>query len=72
LFSFRDGTWAVMDPEGRYDAANDGDIEHLHWVVGLETFPLRKFRDRFYDPGLLAKHLGLHKERPRELKAAPR
>jgi WD40 repeat protein len=65
------GSRAVMDPEGRYDAANDGDIEHLHWVVGMETFPLKQFRDRYYDPGLLAKHLGLHKERPRAVKGAP-
>jgi WD40 repeat protein len=72
LLSFRDGTWAVMDSEGRYDASNNADIEHLHWVVGMETFPLKQFKDRYYDPGLLAKHLGLHKERPREINAAPR
>jgi hypothetical protein len=61
-----------MDPQGRYDASNDGNIEHLHWVIGMETFPLRQFRERYYDPGLLAKHLGFHKERPREIKATPR
>jgi hypothetical protein len=43
-----------------------------YWVLGMETFPLKQFRDRYYDPGLLAKHLGLHKERPRLLKATPR
>ena len=72
LISFADGTWAVTDPEGRYDASNGGDIEHLHWVVGMETFPLKRFADRYYDPCLLAKHLGLHKERPREVKAGLR
>jgi hypothetical protein len=25
-------------------------------------FPAQPFRDRFYDPGLFAKHLGLHRE----------
>src|SRR5439155_20152162 len=25
--AFYDGTWAVVDPEGRYDAANGGDLE---------------------------------------------
>lgn len=71
LISFRDGTWAVMDQQGRYDASNNGDIPHLHWVVGMETFPLKQFADRYYDPGLLAKHLGLHKERPREINRGP-
>jgi hypothetical protein len=54
LLSFRDGTWAVTDSESRYDSANGGDIEHLHWAVGMETFSLKQFRDRYYDPGLLA------------------
>src|SRR5207253_8194746 len=36
LASFPDGTWAVVDPLGRYDAANGGDIENLHWVAGNE------------------------------------
>jgi hypothetical protein len=72
LFGFQDCKWVMMDPEGRFDAANNGDVEHLHWVVGMETLPLKQFRDCYHDPGLLAKHLGLHKERPREIKAMPR
>ena len=56
---FPNDTWAVIDTAGRYDASNDGDIEGLHWTVGNETFPLSHFKDRYYDPGLLAKHLGL-------------
>ena len=61
-------TWGVFDPDGRFDASNDGNCEKLHWVLGNETLPLRQFRDRAYDPGLLAKHLGFHKELPRKLK----
>jgi WD40 repeat protein len=60
--SFRDGTWAVLDPSGRYDAANDGDVPGLHWVVGTEVVPLRQYCDRAYDPGLLSKHLGFSRE----------
>ena len=34
LVSFNDGTWAVVDPSGRYDASNGGRVDGLHWVVG--------------------------------------
>jgi RNA polymerase sigma factor (sigma-70 family) len=57
-----DKEWAVIDAEGRYDCTNDGDVEGLHWVVGKETFPLSQFKDRFYDPGLLAKYMGFNRE----------
>ena len=56
--SFRDGTWVVIDSAGRFDAANNGEVKGLHWIVGTEVVPLRQFRDQAYDPGLLAKHLG--------------
>ena len=70
LFSFRDGTWAVVDPLGRYDAANGGNTDHLHCVVDNRTLPLKQFADSYYDPGLLAKHLGFHPAPPRKLKGA--
>lgn len=54
LVSFLDGTWAVVDPEGRYDASNSGDIEGLHWVVGNETIALSQLKHRYYEPELLA------------------
>ena len=57
-----------MDGEGRYDTSNGSELEHLYCVAGMETFPLKQFADRYYDPGLLAKHVGLHKERPRAVK----
>ena len=62
LVGFTDNTWAVVDPEGRYDASNGGDVNGLHWVVGQEPIALSQLKDRYYDPGLLAKHLGVHKE----------
>jgi WD40 repeat protein len=60
LTSTAAGDWVVFDAAGRFDALNRGDVDlaALHWVRGLETFPLRHFRERFFDPGLLAKHLG--------------
>jgi WD40 repeat protein len=62
LISFDDGSWAVIDPEGRFDAAGGGDVEGLHWVVRNEVIALKQLKERYYDPGLLAKYLGLNRE----------
>jgi WD40 repeat protein len=62
LVSFRNSSWAVTDPDGRFDASNGGDIEGLHWVVGNEPIALKQLKERYYDPGLLAKTLGFNKE----------
>jgi WD40 repeat protein len=69
LVSFRDGTWAVVDSLGRYDAANGGDIEGLHWVANNETIALKQLKERYYEPGLLAKYMGLEREPLREVEA---
>jgi WD40 repeat protein/uncharacterized caspase-like protein len=67
LISFRDGTWAVVDSTGRFDAANGGKVQGLHWVIANESIALDQLKDRYYDPGLLAKHLGFNKEPLREV-----
>ena len=61
--------WAVVDPAGRYDASNGGDIEGLHWVVGNEPIALKQLKERYYDPGLLAKVMGFNKEPLRDVEA---
>ncbi len=61
LISFQDGSWAVTDPQGRYDASNEGNLEGLHWVIGNRIVTLNQLRSRYYDPGLLAKYLGYNK-----------
>ena len=62
LISFNDGDWAATDPQGRYDASNEGDVSGLPWVVdtgkGPYSVPLDRLKARYYDPGLLAKCLG--------------
>jgi uncharacterized caspase-like protein len=58
LVTFNDGTWAVVDQQGRYDATNAGDIEGLYWVVGLEPIALSQLKARYYQPHLLSKLLG--------------
>ncbi len=74
MVSFTDGTWAAVDPAGRYDASNGGDVEGLHWVVGNEPIALAQLKERYYEPGLLAKYLGFNKEPLREVEsfAAPK
>ena len=74
LLSFRDGSWAVTDPTGRFDASQGGEIEGLHWVVGNEVISLGQLKARYYEPGLLAKVVGLNHEPLRRVEAftAPR
>ena len=69
FLSFTDGTWAVVDPTGRYDASSGGEIEGLHWVVGDEPVALVQLKQRYYEPGLLPKLLGVD-PRPRRDVAA--
>jgi WD40 repeat protein len=69
LINFKKGDWAVVDSQGRFDAANGGDVDGLHWVVGTEVIALKQLKERYYDPGLLAKHMGFNKEPLRNVKA---
>ncbi len=65
---FVNGDWAVMDPSGRFDASNGGNVEGLHWVVNNEPVVLSQLKERYYEPGLLAKLLGFSKEPLREVR----
>lgn len=67
IYSFQDGTWAVIDSEGRYDGSDGGDVPYLHWVVGTEPITLSQLKERYYEPGLLAKILGIDKTPPRDV-----
>lgn len=69
LVSFHDGSWAVVDSVGRFDASGGGDVEGLHWVVGNEPIALKQLKERYYDPGLLAKYMGFNKEPLRDVQA---
>jgi WD40 repeat protein len=53
--------WAIVDSEGRFDAS-PGGMELMHWVVGLDPISLAQLKERYYEPGLLAKILGFDKE----------
>ena len=49
--------WAVLDPDGRFDASNGGEVDGLHWVLGEDVIELAQMREGFYEPGLLSKLL---------------
>ncbi len=58
LFAFEDGTWAVVDSQGRFDTNNIEDLEYLHWVMPddpLRALPLDIFMRDYFSPGLLAR-----------------
>ncbi|AEE49937.1 eIF2A-related protein [Haliscomenobacter hydrossis] len=49
--------WLVTTPEGLFDAS-EGAMEHLYYVAGIEVIALDQLKDRYYEPGLLAKVMG--------------
>lgn len=49
----------MVAPDGRYDASNGGDIAGLHGVINNRPIALCKIKDRCYEPGLLARCLGV-------------
>lgn len=57
LYAFSDGRWAVLDPEGRFDASDAGNVPWLSWVVGMEPIALDQLKERYYEPQLLRKLL---------------
>ena len=60
LISFRDGTWAVVDPEGRFDTNNLEEIKGLDWIFPDDPFkplPLEIFMRDYYEPRLLPRIL---------------
>jgi WD40 repeat protein len=72
LVHFRNDDWAIADEQGRFDASPGGQ-KALHWVVGNEPIELGQLKERYYEPGLSAKLLGLNPEplRPVEAFAKP-
>ncbi len=49
--------WVVTTPSGLFDAS-PGAMNLMHYVVGLEVIDLEQLKDRYYEPGLLAKVMG--------------
>lgn len=67
MISFRDGTWAVVDREGRFDTDSLDQISGLNWVVGdapFQPLPVEIFLREYYEPRLLARIMAGEKLRP--------
>ncbi len=57
LIALDDGEWAVTAPNGMFDAS-PGAMNLMYFVVGQEVIELDQLKERYYEPGLLAKTLG--------------
>lgn len=64
----RERTWAVTTPSGLFDASPDM-MDSLHYVSGMEIIDLEQLKERYYEPGLLAKLFGLSQETARSVEA---
>lgn len=56
MYTFEDGNWVVIDPEGRFDTNNLEGMKRLHWVMPDEPFrayPLELFMRQYFQPQLL-------------------
>lgn len=66
MVTMRDGSWLVMDVEGRYDATDPSNVTGasyvLEWEKGLEPLNVSQFKAAFYEPGLFDKLIGVDLE----------
>lgn len=69
LYAFDDGSWAVVDEEGRFDASNAGDVPQIHFVINMRPVGLSQLKERYYEPGLLQKILAYDNEELRDVSA---
>ncbi|MCK5139617.1 MAG: caspase family protein, partial [Thermodesulfovibrionia bacterium] len=56
MSTFDDGEWAVITPEGYFNASKGGG-KHLKVRAGQSVYSINKFYDRFYNPALVTKKL---------------
>jgi WD40 repeat protein/uncharacterized caspase-like protein len=68
LVALGDKDWAVVAPEGRFDASPDG-MKLMHWVVETEALELEQLKERYYEPKLFAKLMGFSREPLRDVSA---
>jgi WD40 repeat protein len=54
LITSDEGEWVVIDKEGHFDASPEAQ-KMMHFVVSVEPIDLEQLKDRYYEPGLLAK-----------------
>ena len=57
LISFPDKSWAVVDPDGRYNTSEGSRLDGLHWVIDNEPVEVHQLERRYWDSDLLHKLL---------------
>src|SRR5690606_13426799 len=60
LMSYRDGGWAAVAPDGRFDTSDLERVRGLHWLMADDPFtllPVEAFMADFYEPRLLPRLL---------------
>ena len=67
MISLDSTDWAVVTPDGHFDAS-PGGMKLMHWVVEFETIDLEQLKERYYEPELLTKLMGFNPELLREVK----
>lgn len=50
------GGWAVIDKDGRFDAAGTGG-ENVSWQTDDQTLTIDRFTEQYFEPGLLASYM---------------
>ena len=60
--------WAVVDPQGRFDAS-PGGMQLMHWAVGTDVIALDQLKSCYWEPGLLAKIFGFNNQPIRDVAA---
>jgi hypothetical protein len=68
LISLDKEDWVVVTPDGRFDGSPEA-MTLMHYVVGLENIELSQLKERYYEPGVLAKLMGFNKEPLRDVTA---
>ena len=58
LIHLNQNDWTVTTPSGLFDAS-PGAMELMYFLMGDEIIELEQLKERYYEPGLLAKIMGL-------------
>ncbi len=61
LYALNSNDWAVITPDKLFDASN-GAMELINYSIGTDVLQLNQIKERFYEPGLLAKVLGYNED----------
>ena len=66
LYTLEEDKWVVMSPEGLFDASPEA-MQLMYFKVGREVVELEQLKERYYEPGLLAKIMGAVRDEKREV-----